>query len=149
MHRIGVKCVQVKACPCQADNHPSISVCPSEYCHNPGPTQYPIVPRLTTDIDSKHWGGPVSRPDPLLDHPPGRLSPRRTGVITQRSHESSGVAYLTGVRQHCPCGPRANRDRCPRPCHTDSHQERHKKLKVRTTNGWYNCFPQSACRTRQ
>ena len=38
-------------------------------------------------LEPKHRGGPRIQPNPLSGHPTGRLSPRRTDVLTQRTHE--------------------------------------------------------------
>ena len=52
--------------------------------------------------------------------PPGRLSPRRTGILTHRPHDRSLVACLTSARRHRPCGPIAHQDRRPQTRHTAS-----------------------------
>ena len=55
--------------------------------------------------ESKHRRGPRSLPNPLSGHPPGHLSPRRTGVLTQRPHKRIRWGCLTGARQHWPRVP--------------------------------------------
>ena len=49
-HRTGVKCVHANTCPCRAANIPCTSGCPSENCHNWGPTRAPTVPRFKTNV---------------------------------------------------------------------------------------------------
>ena len=49
-HRPGMKCVQANSCLFRAANHPCMNGCPSEKCHNRGPTQDPTSPRITTNV---------------------------------------------------------------------------------------------------
>ena len=94
---------------------------------------YPTKARYQRE--SKHRGGPRSRPDPLLGHPPGCLLPIHTGVLAQFPHKRSPFSCLTGVRRHLPRGPSA---------HRDLRSPGQNKLKSHTTNGWSNFVLQSA-----
>ena len=47
----------------------------------PGPYAGPYCAKAHNQHEPKHRGGPRIHPDPLSDHPPGRLSPRHTGVL--------------------------------------------------------------------
>ena len=49
-HCLGVKLVQINACPCQAANCPCTSSCPSEKLPQTGPYRAPTAPRLTTNV---------------------------------------------------------------------------------------------------
>ena len=112
-HWPGVKFVHSKACPLWAANFTCTSGCPYDNYHNQGPTWGPTAPGLTTKRERNHQGLPISRPDPLAVHCPGRISPRRTGVLNQSPTKRRRVAYLTGMHQHRPHGPSAHRDRRP------------------------------------
>ena len=96
-----------------------------------------------------HQGGPRIRPGPLPGHFTGRLSPIRTGVLTQLPHNSNQVACLTRARRHRPRSPRPQQDRLPRPRHTGGRRERQNKLKSITTNGRSNRVTQYARQPRK
>ena len=113
MHRPGVKCMQANGCPCQAANRPCTSGCPSENCHNQGPTRLPTAPTLTTNVIESVEESQEAVPTICHATPPGCFPLRLTGVLTQRPTERRGVACPTGVRRHSPCVPSANRDRRP------------------------------------
>ena len=110
----------------------------------PVPYAGPYRTEAHNQHEPKHWGGPIISPDPLSGHPPGRLSPRRTGILSQRPHDRSIVACLTGELWHRPRGPSTYRDRLSWPWHTVIHKKRQKKFKLRTTNRWSNRVPHSA-----
>ena len=118
---------------------------PIEKLSQPGPYAGPYFTKAHIQHRPKHQGFPIIRPDPLSGHPLGRLLPIHTGVLAQRPCKRIQVDCLTGVRQYSPCGPRAHRERRPRPHHTGSRPEQQKKFKLRTTNGWSNHASYSAC----
>ena len=114
-----------------------------------GPYAGPYCPKAHDQRESNHRGGPRIRPDPMPGHQPCHISPRRTGVITKRTHKKIQVAFLTGTRQYRPRGPRDHRDGRPRPRHTGGRREPQKKLKSCTTNRGSNQVTQYAHRPRQ
>ena len=70
---------------------------PIEKCSQLGPYAGPYYTKTHNQRDSKHQGGSRSRPNPLAGHPPGRLSPRSTGILAQSPHDRSRVKCLTGA----------------------------------------------------
>ena len=115
----------------------------------PGPYTGPYWTKAHTRREWKQWWEPERRPNPLSCHPPGRIPPIYTGVLTQRPPERKRVARPTGARQHRPRGPSTHQDSRPQSCLTGGRQERQNKLKPRKTNGRWNRVTQSVCWPRQ
>ena len=69
---------------------------------NWGEAMSPYCFKTHDQPEPKHQGGTQSCPNPLTGHRPGRLSPRRTIVLTQSPHGRRRVAYLTSLCRNRP-----------------------------------------------
>ena len=110
----------------------------------PGPYAGPYCTKAHNQCEPSHQGGPRIRSNPLPGHPPGRISPRRTGYLNQCPLERSLVSCLADSCKHHQFSPSANQYHRPRPRHSGGRRERQKKLKSHTTNRKSNRVTQSA-----
>ena len=114
-----------------------------------GPYAVHYCTKAHNQHEPNHWGGPRRRPDPLLGHCHGCISPRRTVVLTQCPHKRTRVACLTCTQQHLPHGPSAHQDCRPWLRHIGGCLEHQNKFKPCTTNRRSTCVTQSARQLRQ